>query len=106
MSYAELFEFFNLYSFERNRQFSSFHILFHLRNYKFYGVTMAEEKYKVKTYEIDYKCDACGEGYMRSLGTVLLSNPVQYPHRCNKCGAEMNVRLHTYPYMVTERVKR
>ena len=63
-----------------------------------------EEKYKVNTYEIDYKCDVCGEGYMRPLGTVLLSNPAQYPHRCNKCGAEMNVRGHTYPYTVTKRV--
>ena len=65
---------------------------------------MAEEKYKVNTYEIDYKCDACRTGYMRPLGTVLLSNPAQYPHRCNNCGAEMIVREHIYPYMVTEKV--
>ena len=63
-----------------------------------------EEKCKVNTYEIDYKCDVCGKGYMRPLGTVLPSYPAQYPHRCNKCGAEMNVIGHTYPYTVTERV--
>lgn len=66
---------------------------------------MAEEKYRVNTYQIDYKCDVCGKGYMKPLGTVLWSNPAQYPHRCNNCGAEMNVKGRTYPYMVTERWK-
>ena len=65
---------------------------------------MAEEKYKVNIYEVDFKCDVCGKGYMRPLGTVLPSYPAQYPHRCNKCGAEMNVIGCTYPYTVTERV--
>ena len=70
-------------------------------------VTMAKEKYTVNTYEIDFKCDVCGKGYMRPLvGTILPSWPPQYPHKCNKCGAEMNVIGHTYPYMVTERVKK
>ena len=62
-----------------------------------------EEKYKVNTYEIDYKCDVCGKGYMRLTGEVLLTNPTRYPHKCNKCGAGMNVIGHTYPYTVTEK---
>ena len=66
---------------------------------------MAEEKYKVNTYEIDYKCDVCGEGYMRPTGEVLLAFPTQYPHRCNKCGTEMNMMGRIYPYTVTERVE-
>ena len=65
---------------------------------------MAEEKYKVTTYEIDFKCDVCEEGYMRPTGEVLLTFPMQYPHRCNHCGAEMIVREHTYPYTVVEKV--
>lgn len=66
---------------------------------------MAEEKYKVNTYEIDFKCDVCRTGYMRPTGEILTTFPAQFPHRCNHCGAEMTVREHTYPYTVTEQVK-
>ena len=65
---------------------------------------MAEEKYKVNTYEIDYKCDVCGEGYMRPTGESLLTLPAQYPHKCSYCGAEMIVWEHMYPYTVIKRV--
>ena len=68
------------------------------------GERKTEEKYKVQTYEIDYKCDVCGKGRYRPTGIVLTSFPIQYPHRCNFCGAEMNVREHTYPYTVVEKV--
>lgn len=65
---------------------------------------MAEEKYKVNTYEIHYKCDVCGKGYMRCTGEILLTFPAKYPHRCDYCGAEMIVMGHTYPHIVTEKV--
>lgn len=66
---------------------------------------MAEEKYKVNTYEIDFKCDVCGKGYMRPTGRVYPTYPMQYSHRCNFCGAEMESYEHAYPYTVTEKVK-
>ena len=65
---------------------------------------MAEEKYKVNTYEIHYKCDVCGKGYMRPTGEVLPTFPMQFPHRCEYCDAKMIIREHTYPYTVTEKV--
>ena len=65
---------------------------------------MAEEKYKVQTYEVDYKCDVCSKGWYRPTGVVLTTFPAQFPHECNFCGAEMIVREHTYPYVVTEKV--
>ena len=65
---------------------------------------MAEEKYKVQTYEIDYKCDVCGKGWYRPTGEVYPTYPLQFPHKCNFCGAEMIVREHTYPYTITEKI--
>ena len=65
---------------------------------------MAEEKYKVQVYEIDFKCDVCGKGWYRQTGEVYPIDPLQFPHKCNFCGAEMVVSGHTYPYTVTERV--
>lgn len=66
---------------------------------------MAEIKYKVQTYEIDFKCDVCGKGWYRSTGEVYTTYPAQYPHKCTVCGAEMVVTGHTYPYVVTERAE-
>lgn len=44
------------------------------------------EKYtEVKTYQIDYKCPECNDGYLRPSGFVYMSHPVQYPHICNIC---------------------
>ena len=65
---------------------------------------MAEEKYKVQTYEIDFKCDVCGKGWYRPTGKVYPTYPIQYHHKCNFCGAEMTINDHVYPYTVTEKV--
>lgn len=66
---------------------------------------MAIERYEVKTYEVDMKCDICGRGYYRPTGTAVLSSPVIYPHKCNVCGAEMNVQGYAFPRTVTERIE-
>lgn len=66
---------------------------------------MAEERCKVQTYEIDFKCDICGIGHMRPTGEAIATYPVQYPHKCSYCGAEMTISGHTYPYTVTKKVK-
>lgn len=64
---------------------------------------MAEEKYAVETYEIDFRCDVCGNGYYRPTGEIITTFPAQFPHKCNFCGAVMIVREHTYPYTVVEK---
>jgi|APSaa5957512576_1039674.scaffolds.fasta_scaffold298337_2 hypothetical protein len=40
---------------------------------------------EIKTYRIHYYCDKCGEGEMLPTGKCLMTNPPQYPHKCNKC---------------------
>jgi len=41
-------------------------------------------------------CD-CGGELIRTDGGDLLSKPPQYPHECNKCGAQQYVRGVSYP---------
>lgn len=66
---------------------------------------MPIERYEVKTFIVDFKCDVCGKGYFRLTGQVLATYPPQYPHKCNFCGAETDVIGHTYPYTETEKIK-
>ena len=66
---------------------------------------MAEIMYQVRTYEVDFKCDVCGKGFYRPTGTVLLTDPLQYPHKCTVCGSQMAVTGHTYPYTKTEKIE-
>ena len=57
---------------------------------------MSEHDKEVKTYQVVYICDACGEGEMRPTGSLLLTAPPQYPHVCDKCGASKTFR-EIYP---------
>ena len=57
---------------------------------------MAEIEQEVKTFTVNYLCDECGEGYMESTGSILISNPPQYPHKCNACGSDRTFR-EKYP---------
>jgi hypothetical protein len=58
----------------------------------------------VRPVEIDYVCDKCGQGKMRSYAN-LMSNPVQFRHRCtnwcNGCDFELT-RTFKYPYVEYE----
>ena len=64
---------------------------------------MPEVKKLVKTYKVRMICDKCGKGYMRPLGEVLTTFPLQYPHRCSACGHVENY-TDTYPRMEYEEV--
>lgn len=67
---------------------------------------MGEEKHEVKTYEIDMRCDICGEGYMRQIGNIVLTTyPILYPHECTVCGHKENYNKK-YPYIVYEEEHR
>lgn len=66
---------------------------------------MPEDKKRVQVYKVDYICDECGEGRMRSTGQALLSKPVMYPHECTHCGAKKTFRGITYPTKRTEEIQ-
>ena len=51
---------------------------------------MPYEQMPIRPILVDYKCDKCGNGYMRPSGICLTSNPPQWPHRCTNCDAHMN----------------
>lgn len=60
-----------------------------------------EEVKDVKTFQIDFKCPLCKEGYLRPTGIVLASYPAQYPHICNResgCGYTQTFNK-TYPHI-------
>jgi len=47
---------------------------------------MPEFKRELKTYNVQYHCDACGSNDVTFDGISLLSNPPLYPHTCKSCG--------------------
>lgn len=47
---------------------------------------MKERKTELKTYMVRAYCDCGGE--FKPTGMKLMINPPQYPHVCEKCGAE------------------
>jgi hypothetical protein len=57
---------------------------------------MPREQTPVRPVQIDYRCDACGEGYYRPTGIMLTSSPLQFPHICNKCG-DTKTFIEKYP---------
>lgn len=61
----------------------------------------AQQKVEVKTYEVHLMCDCGGE--MRHTGMVLTSNPAQYPHKCEKCGATETRFDEIFPHIVYEK---
>ena len=65
---------------------------------------MAEVRYEVKTFVIEYACDECGEGEMKGTGNVLMTSPVNYPHQCNKCGAMKTFTGEKYPKKIYEQI--
>ena len=65
---------------------------------------MAEKKTEVRTIMVRLMCDKCEGGEMKPTGLCLTSIPPQYPHKCDKCGAEVTVHRHTYPRTEYEEV--
>ena len=61
-----------------------------------------EIKQEVKTYEVDYECDECETGKLRPLGSVLPTDPPQYPHQCTGCDNKKTFTDKLYPYTVYE----
>jgi len=55
----------------------------------------------VESMQVDERCNQCLHGYMRPTGIVLISNPPQYPHKCNKCNHTQTYGVQ-YPYIVQQ----
>ena len=62
---------------------------------------MSESEIEVKSYKIDYICDECHDGFMIFTGTMLMSNPPQYSHKCEHCGKEITF-YKKYPYIANK----
>lgn len=58
---------------------------------------MAEIACDCRVTLVHMVCDKCKEGTMIPTGEVLMSNPVQCPHRCENCGNIQNYNV-SYPY--------
>jgi hypothetical protein len=49
---------------------------------------MSREQIPLRPIQIDFRCNACGIGFMRPQGNILMSNPPLFSHACNHCGEE------------------
>jgi len=65
---------------------------------------MGEISQEVRTFEVHYICDECGKGEMKASGACLMSNPPQFPHRCQECGAEKTMFNKAYPFTTYEKI--
>lgn len=57
---------------------------------------MAEREFPIEQVGVEYVCDTCQQGTMHVSGNLLLTHPMKWPHRCNKCGAE-EALIEKYP---------
>lgn len=60
-----------------------------------------EEKKEVKTFIINYKCDKCATGNLKSTGVALMCNPPKYYHYCNLCHNKKTLK-NKYPIITHE----
>jgi hypothetical protein len=67
------------------------------------GVGVSEHSYDIRAVEKDYACDhfGCG-GFMRPTGAYIRSEPQQFPHECNVCGARKTFDVK-YPCLAYRR---
>lgn len=49
---------------------------------------MTEQNFQVVPIGIKYICDLCKEGEMEYTGNMLMTNPPQFTHKCNRCEVE------------------
>lgn len=58
----------------------------------------------VRTIQVNYDCDKCGRGNMKSTGMGSINNLYsQFYHKCDICGAEEKFNK-IYPYIKYETV--
>ena len=64
---------------------------------------MPEKKTRIKKYTVEYTCDKCKKGNMRSLGVKFLTEKNPYPHKCDNCDYTKSL-TKCYPHEVEEHV--
>lgn len=52
---------------------------------------------QVQAQQMDQKCPACGNGWMRPNGIVNQTNPPSYEHTCTNCGNKQTYGVR-YPH--------
>lgn len=57
---------------------------------------MNEIRTEIKVVQVDKICKECNWGRMRPTGMAYMSNPLKYPHACDRCGHE-EIYLVRYP---------
>ena len=63
-----------------------------------------EIEFDTKTTYVEYQCDKCKIGNMvRSGNIMLMTDPPQYPHKCDNCGNMENSNI-SYPYTKSTKV--
>ena len=56
------------------------------------------KKLIIQTYQVNYRCPKCNEGYLLPIGSMLLSDPPKFPHDCdNKKCDYTEIFLKKYP---------
>jgi len=63
---------------------------------------MPEVLHTVQAIEVEYICDYCQKGSMKSINIMLPVDPPLYKHQCDNCNQQQNLH-HVYP---TFRFKR
>jgi len=54
---------------------------------------------QVQTQQVDQRCPACGNGWMRPNGVVKTTNPPAFEHSCTSCGHQQTYGMR-FPYSV------
>lgn len=55
----------------------------------------------VQIQQVDERCPACGQGYMRPTGIVKMVHPPLYQHKCTHCEYIQDYRM-TYPHLISK----
>lgn len=59
-----------------------------------------EEIKQVQTFQVNYKCDKCDDGYLIATGTAFTTNITVYDHICSNPKCQNSVALTLkYPYI-------
>lgn len=65
---------------------------------------MSEIKTEVRTYLVEYHCDECENGLLRTTGAVQTSNPPRYEHVCTNCDTR-GYMFDMYPHYRQEPIE-